>query len=1198
MDIPEPDADAEATDDTVDADDLVAIADATDPADPSWLGCQWDASDALHERYLSGRDPADLDAAIRRWHSAVDADPTPSAGALFLLAIMVSDRLDLAPSVVDREDCVSLLERAIAAEDADPSDGVQAAACHSTLTDVLLSDSLGAPSVEDLQRAVHHGRLAAAGPGDPEERARCVYSLTAALIALHQATGDLEHLRQAIVEQRAVLSIIGADHPDAPGVAADLLPLLVRWTQLTDDESTLGEAEDIATGLLADTAIDHPDRPFVLTNSAKVLAECAHRRNDIGLLTAALGLYRDGARLAEPGTASRALDLINIATTCHEAYDRLGEEEYLTEGIQAGKRALRILGKRGPNRAAALMATANLLRDRFLLRGRRKDLTRAVRMTQKAVRLAPVGDPSRASYLTSLGVMRSDLYDEFADRAQLDLAISHHREALEASEAIRQRVPERQHDLSTALLARYKDAGNDDDLAEAVDWAERAVTATEPHWATWPVHANNLGNLLMERYELFGERDDLERAISAYEQVVAAPRQTPWEVSSYATNLGLALESRGVTDGRVEDVTEALTHLERSVALLPAGHPDRAPRISNHADALRRRSVMHHELGNLPEAHRDCLGAVARCTEAIEAAGNSEARLLPTLDNLAEALRWRNVLAPGAVDPAEILAVQQRAAALTMIPAADRFRQAVRWAEDAERYAVPDDALRAYALAVGLTTEVAWIGLSVPERLELLQQMNSTLQHALTFAVSVGQPWTAVAWADHVRSVVWRQDLAVSSLGRHLDDPGLLTLSNSLSTPSDGADVDKRLRREQARLAAHDQGESLNSPVPSPTDYAAMSFEGVVILLIPGEDASRALLLREGIEPTVVTLPLASQDQMDAQAASLLKAIEGFGDDTADPLRERTSAHGVFDCLDWLWEAVAAPVLAALGDTGGERPHLWWSPVGSFALLPIHAAGRHPRTSPHVKARPTWAVALQDRALSSYVSSVLPLSPEGRSTEERDGHLLYVSVDSPKAPLVHLEPELAAARQSLPNIPITALTDTDATLAALHSAVPRCRFLHIAGHGVRSDEDLLRAGFSVADGLFTLGDLAAAHSDDGELAVLLTCGSARGARGLPNESLHTAAAAHNAGFPDVVATTMPVRDTSAVAVAKSLYTALNAEPDEIARTIPHALDEAVCALRVDPATGPDPLSWAPYAHYAAKPTWPAPWSPSPGPEPS
>ena len=43
--------------------------------------------------------------------------------------------------------------------------------------------------------------------------------------------------------------------------------------------------------------------------------------------------------------------------------------------------------------------------------------------------------------------------------------------------------------------------------------------------------------------------------------------------------------------------------------------------------------------------------------------------------------------------------------------------------------------------------------------------------------------------------------------------------------------------------------------------------------------------------------------------------------------------HGV---LEWLWDAVAGPVLARC-----PAPRIWWSATGLLALLPLHAAGHH-----------------------------------------------------------------------------------------------------------------------------------------------------------------------------------------------------------------------------------------------------------------
>ena len=56
----------------------------------------------------------------------------------------------------------------------------------------------------------------------------------------------------------------------------------------------------------------------------------------------------------------------------------------------------------------------------------------------------------------------------------------------------------------------------------------------------------------------------------------------------------------------------------------------------------------------------------------------------------------------------------------------------------------------------------------------------------------------------------------------------------------------------------------------------------------------------------------------------------------------------MLDVLDWLWDVIAGPVLTALGHTGPPGPgdpwpRVWWCPTGPLTVLPIHAAGRHPR---------------------------------------------------------------------------------------------------------------------------------------------------------------------------------------------------------------------------------------------------------------
>jgi hypothetical protein len=94
--------------------------------------------------------------------------------------------------------------------------------------------------------------------------------------------------------------------------------------------------------------------------------------------------------------------------------------------------------------------------------------------------------------------------------------------------------------------------------------------------------------------------------------------------------------------------------------------------------------------------------------------------------------------------------------------------------------------------------------------------------------------------------------------------------------------------------------------------------------------------------------------------------------------------------LEWLWDAVASPVLDALGFhkplTGSVWPRVWWIPTGLLSLLPLHAAGRHQQGSND---------SVIDRVVSSYSPGLMALLQAQRdSTNFHDapGECLLVSM--------------------------------------------------------------------------------------------------------------------------------------------------------------------------------------------------------------
>jgi CHAT domain-containing protein len=215
--------------------------------------------------------------------------------------------------------------------------------------------------------------------------------------------------------------------------------------------------------------------------------------------------------------------------------------------------------------------------------------------------------------------------------------------------------------------------------------------------------------------------------------------------------------------------------------------------------------------------------------------------------------------------------------------------------------------------------------------------------------------------------------------------------------------------------------------------------------------------------------------------------------------------------------------------------------------------------------------------LSSYLPTLIPLVavPGAFNANQETHRVLYVGTLESKEAV----DELAAIRKALGWLPVDALVNHEASAAAIRRAISTHTFLHVAAHGIPSEEGPLEAGFMLSEGLFGLLDLATCHVTNGRLAVFLTCNSAAGDIALPNEALHLAGAAQQAGYPDVIATTMPLRDESAVPAVESLYAAVALDPDGISGCVADVLAATIDKLRKDPNLGADPLSWAPYAHF-------------------
>lgn len=798
-------------------DEVMAAVDGLPDDDPDWIDLHWHVADALHQRFLDEGDPDDLDEAIRRGTSVVERQGRSSAAHLHDLALMLWDRFER-DSPEDLARFVELLETALARAEAEGTDSELIADCQTNLAvglmegtaadvpepvraravslweaalasgqldedderriegNLALALSHAGASEEELRRVVARGRRAAAENAASEDAATTHFNLATALESLHDVVADEGLLEEAIEHTRVGLDLLGTDHRDHPSYTANLVALLRSLSRESGDPAPIDEAVHLGRAALKRIPDGDSDRPLVLTNTASALFDAVRSDADLGLLREALGLYRTAIEIAPEGSRDQGVAMVNLVSACRDANEWHPDPALLDEALARGGEALKLFSAPDLYRAAALTAVSNAQRDRYLETGSLSDLDEARGHAEEALALTPGQHPERAARLTDLAVLLSDDFTERADRSHLDRAIELYRQALDLREPVASRIAERMNDLALALRERYRDTENSQDLDEAVDLAKQAAAASAIDGLTHAGHVNNLATALSERYERDGDPADLVAAIERFSEALETAGNRPVEASGYATNLGLALATHAQDTGSIGDMGRALLHLRRSIDILPTSHQARALRISNLSDAYRQRSVMLMEGGNRALALEDARRAVKTGREAVEAAGSSDARLLPALSNLALSLRWREQLAPGAPPSPEALKIQRRAALLEEVTPVEKFSQSVRWARDAEALGDREEAFSAFGRAVSLTTQVAWIGLTLSERHELLTYMREVLDRAVAHAAGQRR-LEAFAWADHVRSVLWRQGLQARSLAAESGDERWASLS-------------------------------------------------------------------------------------------------------------------------------------------------------------------------------------------------------------------------------------------------------------------------------------------------------------------------------------------------------------------------------------------------------------------------------------
>jgi CHAT domain-containing protein len=313
------------------------------------------------------------------------------------------------------------------------------------------------------------------------------------------------------------------------------------------------------------------------------------------------------------------------------------------------------------------------------------------------------------------------------------------------------------------------------------------------------------------------------------------------------------------------------------------------------------------------------------------------------------------------------------------------------------------------------------------------------------------------------------------------------------------------------------------------------------------------------------------------------------GDHTPDAIRQYTEAKQAQQAtqrdrertlqvvMEWLWDEIAGPVLAALSydDTprqGKPWPRMWWCATGPLTLLPLHAAGYHSEADQSPRR------TVLDRVVSSYTPTLRALLGAMRTgaTNVDNSRMLVVALPNTpnEIPLPEVTRErdllgvLFAGRQSL-------LEGKAATWEAVRIQLERHRWVHFSCHADQNLTDPSRGGLLLHDRMLTIADIGA-RQYDGDFVFLSACKTAIGGLTLPDEAITLAAALHYTGYRHVIATMWSVYDFTAADVAEAVYTDLMSSGEFVPDRAARALHDAVRHLRDEKRL---PLSaWTPFTH--------------------
>jgi hypothetical protein len=1000
----------------------------------------------------------------------------------------------------------------------------------------LLHAAIEGPRQErDLSTVVESWRrIASALPGGHRTRASALSNLGNALQLRFSAAGNQADIDEAIEAGHRAVAAAPAGDNRLPMLLTNLASALQVRFSVTGNQADIDEAIELGHRAVAAAPAGDPSLQAIRDNLYLALGLRGDHTGNLADIDQAVDLARKRIALTpddHPGLPARLGDLADALSM---RATRTGAMPDLDEAIACARNATSVMSLGDPGLVRTLNSLSNGLRSRGTRTGALADLDEAIQAARRAMETISRRGPDLAATLTNLTAALHARHDRTHKGADLD----------EAIETIRQAAFEAPRDhpltsvilvnLSQALRKRARPSGREADLDDAVGTARQAVSAARG--TRDRIHSlTELGSALQLRGYRSGNQPDLDEAVLVYFDVLTIiPDDDPGRARPLR-ELGNVFLSRAVQSGDDKDRDQAA-----SMFIAAASTVGARPSLRIVASAGAAVAIML----------RDQETALRLWEDAVRLLSEAAPRSLTREDQQREITTYGNLAA--------------RAAAQAMAefgPVADRHARVLGLLE-AGRAVLLRQALEARDDLTALRERH-------PALAARLEELRDLLDQPADYPSPLAAPGPGVA-AESSRSAGLRTDDRRQAAG---ELAGLLARIRSLP------------------------GFARFGLAPDREELLAEAGEGPIVTLNVsdlGSDFRSHAFLLTAVGVRVVELADLDAAILADRVSSFHRALAITASPHASGPARQTAETEICRVLEWLWDAVAEPVLTALGYResahAGQWPRVWWVPTGQLTQMPLHAAGHH--SDPDGPRRRT----VMDRVISSHTPVISALRYSRRRLAQAEDHVdRSLIVGLPATPgsshLPGVRTEISLIRSRLPHPLILGEAGDNAeepvlapTLANVERYLPGCSLAHFACHARSNASDPSQSYLLLHDHAehpFTLARIAAANLGRARLAYLSACETAFTADlALLDEAVQLVSAFQLAGFPHVVGTLWPVNDRVAVEVADAFYEALSA-PDGAVDTgrAAIALHHATRAMRTRYPRSPS--LWAAYLYAGA-----------------